>query len=91
MKYHVPTGFGFSPKASGFYVFVSVPQYFSTEPITLPTAQYHHTPKRLTKTDSQTRTTTRNFTENQQVAFFSQSSQHCGPQPCELSFFSLPL
>ncbi|MDY3883027.1 MAG: hypothetical protein SOZ50_07095 [Sodaliphilus sp.] len=50
MKYHVPTGFGFSPKASGFYpfddatalageakrlffyVFVSVPQYFSTEP-----------------------------------------------------------
>ena len=33
-----------------------------------PTAQYYHTPKRLTKTDSQTRTTTRNFTENQQVA-----------------------
>ena len=76
VKYHVPTGFGFSPKASGFYpfgdatdlvrgrrwccgvadsslglntalttgakhwhrqkavfyVFVSVPQYFSTEP-----------------------------------------------------------
>ena len=31
------------------------------------------------------------YTENQQVAFFSQSSQHCGPQPCELSFFSLPL
>ena len=21
VKYHVPTGFGFSPKASGFYVF----------------------------------------------------------------------
>ena len=31
VKYHVPTRFGFSPKASGFYVFVSVPQYFSTE------------------------------------------------------------
>ncbi|MDY4461904.1 MAG: hypothetical protein SPE23_06905 [Sodaliphilus sp.] len=29
MKYHVPTGFGFSPKASGF---VSVPQFLSTEP-----------------------------------------------------------
>ena len=25
------------------------------------------------------------------LRFFSQSSQHCGPQPCELSFFSLPL
>ena len=25
VKYHVPTGFGFSPKASVFYVFVSVP------------------------------------------------------------------
>ena len=63
VKYHVPTGFGFSPKASGFYpfgdataltgegdvgavaslkavfyVFVSVPQYFSAEPkIRLPT------------------------------------------------------
>ena len=60
VKYHIPTGFGFSPKASGFYpfgdatalageggvgakhwrrqkavfyVFVSVLQYFSTEPI----------------------------------------------------------
>ena len=50
--------------------FVSAPQYLSTEPITLPTAQYYHTPKRLTKTDSQTRTTTRNFTENQQVEAF---------------------
>ena len=28
VKYHVPTGFGFSPKASGFYVFVSVPPVF---------------------------------------------------------------
>ena len=59
-----------SLKGCFFYVFVSVPQYFSNEPITLPTAQYHHTPKRLTKTDSHTRITTRNFTENQQVAFF---------------------
>ena len=28
VKYHVPTRFGFSPKASGFYVFVSVPPVF---------------------------------------------------------------
>ncbi|MDY4462237.1 MAG: hypothetical protein SPE23_08620 [Sodaliphilus sp.] len=29
MKYHVPTGFGFSPKASGFFMFfVSVPPEF---------------------------------------------------------------
>ena len=58
VKYHVPTGVGFSPKASGFYpfgdatallrgrwqkavfyVFVSVPQYFSTEP---KAADNHH-------------------------------------------------
>ena len=25
------------------------------------------------------------YTENQQVAVFQQSSQHCGPQPCELN------
>ncbi|MCI6145858.1 MAG: hypothetical protein PUI23_07890 [Bacteroidales bacterium] len=25
MKYHVPTGFGFSPKASGFYPFGDAP------------------------------------------------------------------
>ncbi|MDY2866590.1 MAG: hypothetical protein SOV34_08070 [Sodaliphilus sp.] len=44
MKYHVPTRFGFSPKASGFYPFGDAtakrlffmflfqsPQYFSTE------------------------------------------------------------
>ncbi|MDY4750150.1 MAG: hypothetical protein SO230_05780 [Sodaliphilus sp.] len=28
MKYHVPTGLGFSPKSSVFYVFVSVPPAF---------------------------------------------------------------
>ena len=28
VKYHVPTGFGFSPKASVFYVFVFVPPVF---------------------------------------------------------------
>ena len=32
VKYHVPTGFGFSPKASGFYVFCFSPQYLFTEP-----------------------------------------------------------
>jgi len=32
VKYHIHTGFGFSPKARGFYVFVSVPQNFSIEP-----------------------------------------------------------
>ena len=114
VKYHVPTGFGFSPKASGFYPFgdataltgegdvgavvwliqvsawnqtchstndrcealaslkgcffcFSPPVFFhwSHHP---PTAQYYPTPKRLTKTDSQTQTTTCSFTENQQVA-----------------------
>ena len=32
VKYHVPTGFGFAEGELFFYVFVSVPQYFSTEP-----------------------------------------------------------
>ena len=30
--YHVPTGFGFSPKASGFFMFLFLcPQYLSSE------------------------------------------------------------
>ena len=51
---------GASLKGCFFMFLFRCPQYFSTESITLPTAQYFHTPKRLTKTDSQTRTTTRN-------------------------------
>ena len=53
VKYHVPTGFGFSPKASGFFCF-SPPVFFHW-------FHHHPTPQRLTKTDSHTRIIARNL------------------------------
>ena len=72
--------------------FVSAPQYLSTEPSS-PSPQHNTTTPRkdLRKQIHKHEQPPAIYTENQQVAFFSQSSQHCGPQPCELSFFSLPL